>query len=1678
TDFDYRDNHVEDDLTIDVSGLEKLEGDSGETEFIIPIKLNKVAPKGGVTIEYIASGDQVYKNDFADLQVAEFFAEDPNGSIGGSTANDTLEVPNPNAYHVHLHEIGTPEVIEGNEGETTTLEFEVELNKKAPVGGVTVQVSTKNLTATEGEDFTRNTSSVYFAPGEQVVNISYTINGDDTFEEDETFEVTIHDPINAVLHGSHTIVTGTILNDDEDQSTGIYDQSNTSYKRYYFFWSIFKYSYWKYSKYYSDKYSSYEEYYIKKLNKTPNEKYPLITRKSAKNQKTVSTNKPVNNKVAKQHKTDELVPLTIKIPEGETEGKISIYVQGDTSYESNEPFTLSLSTEDDATFINTDESKVSSTKSTRKRQRASFKSSSSKTNFNKGESNKKDIIVIIINDDRVPVAKIAEYRFDCLSRNKYQDYSSIGNHISTTLTSVKRPNSTIMCNAIDGYSVSGLTITDQAEYHEDNGTISFWMYDSGGVDSVEKAVSKGTFNIGFNPLTATTGNVQVQLADGTNINSTRVYNSANPEWIFVTVTYATGDKVKLYMDGVLEGEANYDGSFDNASNINVAAYSGYFDEFYMFDRDMSVDEINSLYAQQLSNTNLDGSPRDCACVDLGPTLVGEYRFDSCYWTGASGEVLDSSGYNQHLTALNGVQPQIDGKILNAPVFDFNQTQIQGTVDMPFSNEVTINTWIKTTENQAPGGEYVRLVELSRTGNFDYSTTLAYNTNGSSIRGWTTNEDNNRSATVTYDLGANGIHDGQWHMLTLTYSPGTISLYVDGDLKHTDATNIGDIADVKQINIGSYFNNNHHFNGSIDETLISDVALTATEIESIYTYTNDGKNWDGTDRNTSACSYSGISINDMAQREGDNGITKFDFTVSIDTAYPVNTSVSYVLHDGTATVADNDYIDDTQVITFLANDTTAQTISVDVVGDMTIEPNETFTVELVNPVLLTLTDGEGVGTIVNDDAPTFTIERNVIGDKYPPEKMLYEYKREFYTQLSNTDFDYSIVSYDSDQTLNKEYPLENVTLKVELYDQNSTNNDLLYQEYIYWDHNESRKKIDAANSYVNDLIIDRVTRNAQFQVSCLLDENGSLYYGDHRANFENTLTTNNLHNGRGYSDDFAIRPLAFDINITDTSTYGNSEYKSNRNNDKVSLASEYAYEIHTQAVKSPNALANYYKTISPKELNVTLSFDETNTTNCADSSDIDFINTGKFNKLFSNGQVSHDFSHYNVGNYHFEIQDINWTSTDKDKDENITLDGCIRNSVSNTLTNGMYGCNIGSNVNTDFNNVAIEFEAYEFNLTNTTLKNINDSGEKYVYMGDLNLSYQQMGVELFTDVIAQGKNHTKLTNFTDSCVAKNVPLNLNYMISTDSEDNVPSYSDILTREGTSQSFKRIILLNDINPSEAEVTHLDTEFNVPATAFLNTNEGNSSIRILYNVDKNLSETMNPIDVNFLTIDANATESEAKREGEDNIAVEADNTGIIADTIINGNSERKFYFTRVAPDMENYPESYDLNQSTPLSVEIFCDLNRTWCADMVPSSIGLNSKHTKYGWYTARNHVTPIDGTITQLVAQKHRDYVLDISPDITINPTDTNLSINRGRYADVMTSYNGNALNNDATASVGVTVIIRPSPWLRYHDDPTREGDPFYNVIYKNNNFGTISGIGQSGHGIDIQANDKEPKRLSW
>jgi len=127
----------------------------------------------------------------------------------------------------------------------------------------------------------------------------------------------------------------------------------------------------------------------------------------------------------------------------------------------------------------------------------------------------------------------------------------------------------------------------------------------------------------------------------------------------------------------------------------------------------------------------------------------------------------------------------------------------------------------------------------------------------------------------------------------------------------------------------------------------------------------------------------LSINDVPASEGNAGTTTFDFTVSLSSpAGEGGVTFDIATADNTAT-SPSDFTANTLIGQTIPAGSSTYAFSVLVNGDTTTESDEAFFVNVTNVTGATVVDGQGQGTIVNDDVdfcaqsytPIYTIQGN-------------------------------------------------------------------------------------------------------------------------------------------------------------------------------------------------------------------------------------------------------------------------------------------------------------------------------------------------------------------------------------------------------------------------------------------------------------------------------------------------------------------------------------------------------------------------------------------------------------------------------------------------------------------------------------------------------------------------------
>jgi hypothetical protein len=111
--------------------------------------------------------------------------------------------------------------------------------------------------------------------------------------------------------------------------------------------------------------------------------------------------------------------------------------------------------------------------------------------------------------------------------------------------------------------------------------------------------------------------------------------------------------------------------------------------------------------------------------------------------------------------------------------------------------------------------------------------------------------------------------------------------------------------------------------------------------------------------------SAVSIGDVTLSEGNSGSTTFNFTVLRGGDTGPAGIIGFATQAGSATATD--FTARSGSISFAPGEN-QKTISIAVKGDTDIESDETFTVKLSGSSSVSVVDGEGLGTIKDDDAP--------------------------------------------------------------------------------------------------------------------------------------------------------------------------------------------------------------------------------------------------------------------------------------------------------------------------------------------------------------------------------------------------------------------------------------------------------------------------------------------------------------------------------------------------------------------------------------------------------------------------------------------------------------------------------------------------------------------------------------
>ncbi|MFT2092264.1 DUF6701 domain-containing protein [Paraglaciecola sp. 2405UD69-4] len=448
------------------------------------------------------------------------------------------------------------------------------------------------------------------------------------------------------------------------------------------------------------------------------------------------------------------------------------------------------------------------------------------------------------------ILPVAEYRLDEFSYSDVDDevIESIGGYHGRAKSS--QPIDGKLCNAID-LSASGTSdyiildediLTGRTDF-----TVSIWSKTS--KQSSQSILSgAGENRNDFLMWFTDKDSFRPYLKDRQN-GSITTTTIADNEWHHLVWT-REGNQSCIYRDSVLQGcvtqsrdpleiqslilgqeQDSIGGRFSSSQ-----AYDGLLDELLVFDGALSQNEITSIYTNQNSGLNYDGTARKCPSKP-----IVEYRFDEQSWNGTTNEVLDNIG-EINGTSVAGANTITDGQVCRAGTFDGNNYINTPGISDPLSTTASFAFWIKTrqvglvTAWLAPG-----IVGTEHRGGAN-DIFWGYLDKDGYIR-------LQRGNGVSID-SITAVNDGNWHHVAMTWDSetGAVQTFINGKLENSGITTAGNVTRTFS-SIGRIENSfsDSNFIGELDELLIFDTVISESRVNSIYNNQLNGKNYDGSER---------------------------------------------------------------------------------------------------------------------------------------------------------------------------------------------------------------------------------------------------------------------------------------------------------------------------------------------------------------------------------------------------------------------------------------------------------------------------------------------------------------------------------------------------------------------------------------------------------------------------------------------------------------------------------------------------------------------------------------------------------------------------------------------------------------------------------------------------------------
>lgn len=292
------------------------------------------------------------------------------------------------------------------------------------------------------------------------------------------------------------------------------------------------------------------------------------------------------------------------------------------------------------------------------------------------------------------------------------------------------------------------------------------------------------------------------------------------DWHHLVTTY-DGAVMKMYLDGELMSSTSTSGNI-NASNADLYIgnqsstnfFNGQIDEVVIYRDALTQDEVTQLFQ---NTPNPDNGSEE---------IISEWLFNE----GSGSIAIDSQSNNNGTVSGATYSEGVTGSALTFDGED-DYVIIPSADNLSPVSEISIMAWAKTNENAT--------AKIAQKGDWDGHGIFQDKWNGwkCSIR-----TADNSSHSIYWDNGVPMFDE--WYHVCMTYDGSVLKLFVNGQLKSSEAVSGNLKVNSRNFSIGSDNGSQKFFNGSIDDVRFYGSALSQTQIQAVFNNQSVGDDSDG------------------------------------------------------------------------------------------------------------------------------------------------------------------------------------------------------------------------------------------------------------------------------------------------------------------------------------------------------------------------------------------------------------------------------------------------------------------------------------------------------------------------------------------------------------------------------------------------------------------------------------------------------------------------------------------------------------------------------------------------------------------------------------------------------------------------------------------------------------------